>query len=200
MIVGGNTSITCLYDNITVEGTCPSDNPAVFFLTKALETVGDYVPNQTDLMYIFNGDTSARPEPQTQTPQLFRTFTYEWTLGGGQAPIAGTNASCPFSEPSNGTSGSPYTVAASPSLGAFLGVVTGLMVGFGVVYTIMLFFPGIEDRELTVPYVTRNTASKAGNEQLSSTDGSMIPSYSGQAERSKSIVGGEVVPVFFSLR
>eukprot|EP00955_Chlamydomonas_euryale_P099055 365192-Chlamydomonas_euryale.AAC.22 len=47
---------------------------------------------------------------------------------------------------------------------------------------------------------TRNTASKAGNEQLSSTDGSMIPSYSGQAERSKSIVGGEVVPVFFSLR
>eukprot|EP00955_Chlamydomonas_euryale_P099054 365192-Chlamydomonas_euryale.AAC.21 len=105
------------------------------------------------LLFSFNGDTSARPEPQTQTPQLFRTFTYEWTLGGGQAPIAGTNASCPFSEPSNGTSGSPYTVAASPSLGAFLGVVTGLMVGFGVVYTIMLFFPGIEDRELTVPYV-----------------------------------------------
>eukprot|EP00955_Chlamydomonas_euryale_P099061 365192-Chlamydomonas_euryale.AAC.28 len=114
----------------------------------------------------FSGDTSAAPPVQGQTPMLFRSFTYEWVLGGSQAPVAGSDASCPFTGFANRTEvratlvlpqGMDYEVTPPPNIGVFIGIIIALLVGFGVVYTVMLFYPGMEDRDLSVPrFLVRN--------------------------------------------
>eukprot|EP00955_Chlamydomonas_euryale_P099060 365192-Chlamydomonas_euryale.AAC.27 len=51
LIGGVNSSLTCLYDNITTERQCPEDNPAVFFLKTALNTMDNYEPFSEELRY-----------------------------------------------------------------------------------------------------------------------------------------------------
>uniref|UniRef100_A0A6U2HD71 Uncharacterized protein n=1 Tax=Chlamydomonas euryale TaxID=1486919 RepID=A0A6U2HD71_9CHLO len=196
MIKGANSSIVCLYGNITSVGPCPSSNPAVHFIVKALELSGDYVQHNKDVVYMFDGDVDAEVPLQGMTSLLFRTFAYKWPIGGSQAPVVGTNTSCPFTVRLT-LSEVTYDVTSSTNLGAFIGTILGLMVGFGIVYTIMLFFPGIEDRDLTINIPNLEKSMDSGAGKLTADPGY---SFSKTTLPCESAINGKSKPVFFVQR
>ncbi|KAG1669668.1 hypothetical protein FOA52_002052 [Chlamydomonas sp. UWO 241] len=153
------TSVTCLSDNITVEGPCNTSNPAVFFLTKALDLVGE-LTSFDDLTWTSTPvDKTALPRVAGLTLPLFRDYTYKYTIGGIAAPVATDSppAVCPFTgDPSDTAPGSDaYEIVYFNGLGWFLGTVVGIMLGCGVLYTLLLCFPGVNDRDLRVPLLSK---------------------------------------------
>lgn len=176
------TSLTCFFNNFTAEAPCNATNPAFFFVNATLTKVGFQMVNSVDDLQWFANHAELANRGSSITGPLFRAFTYDW-LPQTRPPVAGRNVSCPFSgDPTVTEHPEGYSIRSPQGLGVFIGVILALMIGAGVIYTLMLFFPSIKDKDLEVRMALLKAREAAAAKAASTvpaaakySDGSDIP-------------------------
>jgi len=152
-------SVTCFADNFTREAQCSGQNPAYFFMTGVLEKVQQYKDNINDTLWINNLNPSNESTVQDLTGPLFRDYTYIWSLEKPPALYSNGDydVSCPFTGDPTETS-NPDPKFDSLQLSTYLGVITGLLIGSGIVFGIALCFPRLADPDLALVPVAQPTS------------------------------------------
>jgi len=142
------TSMTCLSHNLSVQGPCDTANPANWYLKYFLDIAAAPVTLQiTTLDWITSISPNSTMKSWGFGTPLFRYYSYTgWEaprpapLWEGVANASDVNISCPFSGDPSKTK-DDGTSLHSISLIGFLGTITGLLVGAGVVFAVALHWP-----------------------------------------------------------
>jgi len=143
-MAASTSSLTCLFNNLTSEGPCNTTNPANWYLDFFLgkRAIG-LTNNVDDIVWNCTIPQGQPIIPQGLTGPLFRGYTYTpWDIPKA-APCWDKDPYANFTCPMSGDPTDTHTTwGVNPiSLSSFLGTITGLLVGAGVVFAVALHWP-----------------------------------------------------------